>query len=128
MRYDLRGVPILQQGDKVDGFYIILDGFLEIVRHRADGQRRVLAYLREGEYLGEIGLLGSGASWASAFTAGKCELIKIDKDGFAELCRDYPETERALRESRRIPQSDRSRCRPRSNAATRACRRTEKNE
>ena len=98
VRYDLRGVPILQQGDEVDGFYIILDGFVEVVRHRADGQRRVLAYLREGEYLGEIGLLGSGASWASAFTAGKCELIKIDKEGFAELCRDYPETERALRE------------------------------
>ena len=98
VRYDLRGVPIVQQGEEVDGFYIILDGFVEIVRHRTDGQRRVLAYLREGEYFGEIALLGAGTAWASAFTAGKCELIKIDKEGFTGLCRGYPETERAMRE------------------------------
>ncbi|HKD69378.1 MAG TPA: cyclic nucleotide-binding domain-containing protein [Candidatus Binataceae bacterium] len=98
VRYDLRGVPIVQQDEEVDGFYIILDGFVEIVRHRADGARRVLAYLREGEYFGEIALLGTGRAWGSAFTAGKCELIKIDKEGFAELYRGYPETERAMRE------------------------------
>jgi CRP-like cAMP-binding protein/Fe-S-cluster-containing hydrogenase component 2 len=98
VRYDLRGVPIVQQGEEVDGFYIILDGFVQVARQRLDGQRRVLAYLREGEYFGEMALLEGGASWASAFTAGKCELIKIDKDGFIELCSGYPETERAMRE------------------------------
>jgi len=98
VRYDLRGVPIVQQDEEVDGFYIILDGFVQVVRHRADGQRRVLAYLREGEYFGEMALLGGGHAWASAFTAGKCELIKIDPEGFAELCHDYPATERAMRE------------------------------
>ena len=98
VRYDLRGVPIVQQGEEVDGFYIILDGFVQIVRDRTDGQRRVLAYLREGEYFGEIALLGAGAAWASVFTAGKCELIKIDREGFVALCRRYPQTERAMRE------------------------------
>jgi len=98
-RYDLRGVPILEQGQAVDGFYIILDGFVQIVRHRADGQRRVLAYLREGEYFGEMALLGTGNAWASVFTAGKCELIKIDAGEFAELCRRYPAVERAMREA-----------------------------
>ncbi len=99
VRYDLRGVPIVQQDEEVDGFYIILDGFVQIVRHRADGQRRVLAYLREGEYFGEMALLGTGRAWGSAFTAGKCELIKIDRAGFAELCRGYPAVERAMREA-----------------------------
>jgi CRP-like cAMP-binding protein len=98
LRYDLRGVPIVQQGEQVDGFYIILDGFVQIVRQRVDHQRRVLAYLREGEYFGEIALLGDGAAWASAFTAGKCELIKIDKEEFTLLCRRYPAAERAIRE------------------------------
>jgi CRP-like cAMP-binding protein/Fe-S-cluster-containing hydrogenase component 2 len=98
VRYDLRGVPIVQQDEPGSGFYIILDGFVEIVRHRADGQRRVLAYLREGEYFGEMALLGTGSAWASVFTAGKCELIKIDLDGFAELCRRYPAVERAMRD------------------------------
>src|SRR5215469_9847763 len=98
VRYDLRGVPIVQQDDEVDGFFMILDGFVQVVRHRNDGQRRVLAYLREGEYFGEMALLGGGKAWASAFTAGKCELIKIDREGFSELCNDYPATERAMRE------------------------------
>lgn len=97
LRYDVRGVPIVQQGERGDGFYIILDGFVQIVRERTDAQRRVLAYLREGEYFGEMSLLGSGLAWASVFTAGKCELIKIDREGFRELCRCYPETERAMR-------------------------------
>jgi CRP-like cAMP-binding protein/Fe-S-cluster-containing hydrogenase component 2 len=98
VRYDLRGVPVLQQGEEVDGFYIILDGFIQAVRHRDDGQRRVLAYLREGEFFGEMALLGGGRAWASAFTAGKCELIKIDRDGFSALCRQYPAAEREMRE------------------------------
>jgi len=96
-RYDVRGVPVVQQGEEGDGFYIILDGFVQIVRQRTDAQRRVLAYLREGEYFGEISLLGSGIAWASALTAGKCELIKIDREGFRELCRRYPQTESAMR-------------------------------
>ncbi len=66
LRYDLRGVPIVQQGENVDGFHIVLDGFVQIVRQRDDGQRRVIAYLREGEYFGEIALLGDGVAWASA--------------------------------------------------------------
>jgi Fe-S-cluster-containing hydrogenase component 2/CRP-like cAMP-binding protein len=98
LRYDLRGVPIVQQGENVDGFHIVLDGFVQIVRERDDGQRRVIAYLREGEYFGEIALLGDGVAWASVMTAGKCELIKVDKEEFTLLCRRYPATERAMRE------------------------------
>lgn len=98
-RHDLRGVPIVQQASEVDGFYIILDGFTQVVRHRDDGQRRVLAYLREGEYFGEMSLLGGGVAWASVFTAGKCELIKIDREGFVELCRSHPAVEQQMREA-----------------------------
>ncbi|HKD66173.1 MAG TPA: cyclic nucleotide-binding domain-containing protein [Candidatus Binataceae bacterium] len=98
LRFDLRGVPVVQQGEEVDGFYIILDGFVQVVRHREDGQRRVLAYLREGEFFGEMALLGGGRAWGSAFTAGKCELIKIDREGFTALCARYPATERAMHE------------------------------
>jgi CRP-like cAMP-binding protein/Fe-S-cluster-containing hydrogenase component 2 len=98
LRYDLRGVPIVRQGEAGDGFYIMLDGFVQIVRERQDGGRRVLAYLRDGDYFGEMSLLGDGMAWASVFTAGKCEIIKIDKEEFVELCRRYPATERAMRD------------------------------
>ncbi len=108
-RHDLRGVPVVQQGAEGTGFYIVLDGFVQVVRQRDDQQNRVLAYLREGECFGEMSLLGSGFAWASVLTAGKCELIKIDKDGFRELCRDFPAVEQRLREviARRQEQENR---------------------
>ena len=97
-RHDLRGTPIVRQGEPADGFYILLDGFVQVVREEEDGSRRVLAYLREGEYFGEMALLETGVRWASVFTAGKCELIKIASEDFLELCRRYPEAEHAIKE------------------------------
>ena len=103
-------MPVVQQGEEGDGFYIILDGFVQIVRDRTDGQRRVLAYLREGEYFGEISLLGSGTAWASVLTAGKCELIKIDREGFRRAVPALP-ADRA-RDARRLSRVARSRKTP----------------
>ncbi|MGH7934965.1 MAG: cyclic nucleotide-binding domain-containing protein [Candidatus Binataceae bacterium] len=98
LRYELRGVPLVTQGEPGDAFYIVRDGFVQIVREQEDGSKRVLAYLRAGEYFGEMALLETGVRWASVLTAGKCELIKIRRDDFLELCQDYPQVEAAVRE------------------------------
>ncbi|MGA2409449.1 MAG: cyclic nucleotide-binding domain-containing protein [Candidatus Binataceae bacterium] len=90
LRYELRGIPIVTQGDPGDALYIVRDGFVQIVREEDDGARRVLAYLRAGEYFGEMALFETGVRWASVLTAGKCELIKIKREDFYELCREFP--------------------------------------
>ena len=64
--------------------------------------QRVLRYLRAGEYFGEMALFETAARWASVLTAGKCELIKIDRDDFLELCRRYPQM------SKQMPQDHQS--------------------
>jgi CRP-like cAMP-binding protein/Fe-S-cluster-containing hydrogenase component 2 len=97
LRYDLRGVPLVTQGEPGDSFYIVRDGFVQIVREHDDGTKRVLAYLRAGEYFGEMALFETGVRWASALTAGKCELIRIKRDDFLELCRRYPQIEHEVR-------------------------------
>jgi CRP-like cAMP-binding protein/Fe-S-cluster-containing hydrogenase component 2 len=91
LRYDLRGIPLVTQGDPGDALYIVRDGFVQVVREEPDGSHRVLAYLRTGEYFGEMALFETGVRWASVLTAGKCELIKIQRDDFYELCREYPQ-------------------------------------
>jgi CRP-like cAMP-binding protein/Fe-S-cluster-containing hydrogenase component 2 len=91
LRYELRGIPLVTQGDPGDALYIVRDGFVQIVRQNDDGTHRVLAYLRAGEYFGEMALFETGVRWATVLTAGKCELIKIKRDDFYELCREYPQ-------------------------------------
>lgn len=95
-RYDLRGVTIIRQGDEGDAFYIVRSGFVQVVRQREDGSIRVLAYLRAGEYFGEMALLGEGRRYASVLTAGKCELLRIGRADFLDLCRQFPDVERRL--------------------------------
>ena len=97
LRYELRGIPVVSQGEPGDAFYIVRDGFVQVVRDEDDGSRRVIAYLRTGEYFGEMALFETDTRWASVLTAGKCELIKIRRDDFLELCRRYPHIEASAR-------------------------------
>ena len=97
LRYELRGIPVVTQGEPGDALYIVRDGFVQVVREEPDGSRRVLAYLRAGEYFGEMALFETGVRWASVLTAGKCELIKIMGDDFLELSRRYPQIEASVR-------------------------------
>lgn len=96
-RYDLRGIMILKQGQPGDALYIVRDGFVQVVREREDGSHRVLAYLRSGEYFGEMALLGGAVHNASVLTAGKCELIEVRPEDFLELCKERPEIETGVR-------------------------------
>ncbi|MBV8452738.1 MAG: cyclic nucleotide-binding domain-containing protein, partial [Deltaproteobacteria bacterium] len=41
LRYELRGIPIVKQGEVGDALYIVRDGFLQVVRQEPDGSERV---------------------------------------------------------------------------------------
>ena len=97
LRYELRGVPIVKQGEPGDALYIVRDGFLQVVRREPDGTDRVTAYLRTGDFFGEMALFETGVRWRSVLTAGKCELIKIGRDDFLGLCRRFPQIEVEVR-------------------------------
>jgi CRP-like cAMP-binding protein/Fe-S-cluster-containing dehydrogenase component len=98
-RYDLRGITLIKQGEEGDNLYIVRDGFVQIVREREDGSKRVIAYLRTGEYFGEMASFDGGHRNSSVLTAGKCELIKIPRTEFLELCRDFPAVEKNVRDT-----------------------------
>jgi CRP-like cAMP-binding protein/Fe-S-cluster-containing hydrogenase component 2 len=97
VRYDTRGVPLIQQGEEADALYIVSDGAVQVVVDRPDGSHRILEYLREGEFFGEMALLGGGVRTANVLTAGKCELVKLNGSAFMELCQRYPEVEKHVR-------------------------------
>ena len=62
LRYELRGIPVVTQGEPGDAFYIVRDGFVQVVRERDDGSRRVVAHLRTGEYFGDMALFQTGCA------------------------------------------------------------------
>jgi CRP-like cAMP-binding protein/Fe-S-cluster-containing hydrogenase component 2 len=97
LRYELRGIPIVKQGEIGDALYIVRDGFLQVVRNEPDGTEKVFAYLRTGDFFGEMALFETGVRWSSVLTAGKCELIKIGGNDFLDLCRQFPAIEVEVR-------------------------------
>jgi CRP-like cAMP-binding protein/Fe-S-cluster-containing hydrogenase component 2 len=96
-RHDLRGLIVVKQGELADSLYIVRDGFVQVVRDNGDGSHRVLAYLRSGDYFGEMGLFESQVRYASVLTAGKCELIRIPHEDALELCNRYPQVAQRIR-------------------------------
>jgi CRP-like cAMP-binding protein/Fe-S-cluster-containing hydrogenase component 2 len=97
LRYELRGIPIVTQGELGDALYIVRDGFLQVVRQEPDGTQKVTAYLRTGDFFGEMALFETGVRWSSVLTAGKSELIKIRGDDFLDLSRRFPTIEAEVR-------------------------------
>lgn len=92
--YDQRGVMLIKQGEADESLFVIRDGYVQVVRDREDGTKRVLAYLRAGEYFGEESLLGGGGLRnANVLTAGKCEVIKIRGEDLAMLIKQFPDSQ-----------------------------------
>lgn len=95
--YDKPGIVIVRQGTIGDSFYLVRDGFLQVVQRREDGTDRVLAYLRPGEFFGEGALLDDVPRAATVLTAGKAEVVRINRRSFRELCSRHPDVERRVR-------------------------------
>lgn len=86
---------VFRQGDHADAFYLLRYGFVK-VESQSGGKRRVLAYLKEGHYFGEIALLSDERRSATVSAISRAELIKIPKTGFNALLAAHPGVQRVL--------------------------------
>lgn len=85
-----RGDVILRQGEEADSLYLIRAGFVK-VRLGADENEKILAYLKDGSYFGEMSLLRGGKRNADIVAVTKVELVRINTTDFQELLGKYPE-------------------------------------
>lgn len=90
------GEVICRQGDVADAFYLVRMGHVKVFESYADGQQLVLSYLSRGQYFGEMGLLGAGVRTASCSALDHVELVRIGRDDFAEMMRQFPHIRRSL--------------------------------
>jgi CRP-like cAMP-binding protein/cytochrome P450 len=80
------GITILQEGERADRFYVLLDGEVVVSRRQAGGDPVTVATLRPGQYFGEVGLL-TGLPRNASVTAGRMPVVVLetDRDGFFSL-------------------------------------------
>lgn len=81
------GATIVRQGAPADKFFIIVDGEVEVVREAGPGQGndRVLASLRTGQFFGEVAILNDGPRTATVRAKTRTTLLTMDRDVFRGL-------------------------------------------
>lgn len=91
-----KGAVVFNQGDEADAFYLVRYGFVKVCQNDG-GREKILAYLKEGHYFGEMALLGKGEKrMASVSAINRAELIKISRDDFEKLIESHPNVKRNL--------------------------------
>lgn len=84
------GEAVFQQGDLGDSLYIILTGEAEVVSC-TEGEERVIAQLRAGEYFGEMALLNGSTRNATVRCATPMSVLSLRQRDFHALVTNMPE-------------------------------------
>jgi ABC-type lipoprotein export system ATPase subunit len=92
------GATILQQRDRVENFYMIQNGRVEIVLQGRFRDDLVITSLGQNDFFGEISLLEGGKAIASVRAAeeGPVELLALPREDFNWLMEESPLTEEAV--------------------------------
>jgi CRP-like cAMP-binding protein len=91
------GAVVFQQGDRGDRLYIVKSGVLEVLAKPADGSDAVpVAYLGQGEVLGELALITGSPRSATARSPEHASLFILEQAVFNDLMGTLPAFARNL--------------------------------
>jgi cAMP-dependent protein kinase regulator len=76
------GELIIRQGDEADKFYILVEGFVEVVHTNKAGDDQVVALLGSGDYFGEIGLMDGQPRIATVRARSEVKVVTFDRESF----------------------------------------------
>jgi len=88
-RYEAEEV-ICGAGDPGDKMYIIIDGQVKVVVFSEDREENIIAYLKSGDYFGEMALLTGESRSASVVTTDASEMLVLEKTDFDRVIENYP--------------------------------------
>lgn len=84
------GAVLCRQGRVEDTFYIVEEGSVAILQDLEDGQQRLLAMRKSGEYFGELSLLDDTPRIANCVTATETRVLEVDGAAFDTVVRESP--------------------------------------
>lgn len=94
---------VIRQGDPPGPMYIVEEGRLRVFIEE-DGARRYLAYLRKGDFFGEVSLFKNTNRTASVEAVSSCRLLMLGGETFEALIASHPDFKSRVEE--RIAQYD----------------------
>jgi CRP-like cAMP-binding protein len=95
--YHAPGSILFQLGDPADAMYVVKSGVVEICRAKGEGEAlSVVAYLGEGETIGEMAITTGSPRGSVARIPQMAEVFKLGKTAFARLMQDVPQFSNAL--------------------------------
>src|SRR5204863_671419 len=94
-----KGELILREGDPAGPMFIIQEGHVRIYSGR-DGQVQNRAFLRQGEFFGELSILTNAPRAASAQALTECRLLAMAPETVREMNRQFPDFARLMEERR----------------------------
>jgi ATP-binding cassette subfamily B protein len=94
-----KGDIVLREGEPAGPMYIIEKGRLRVYAG-SDGQVRQLAFLREGNFFGELSILTGAPRAGTVQAMTDCRLLALAPDVVQEMNRQFPEFARLMEERR----------------------------
>jgi CRP/FNR family transcriptional regulator, cyclic AMP receptor protein len=80
-----RGSTIIFAGEASDSIFYIIKGSVSVIIEDDSGREIIVSYLNEGDFFGEIAMLGEGTrtAWVKAKT--ECEVAELGYQKFIEI-------------------------------------------
>lgn len=97
------GETVVRQGDPPGPMWIVRSGRLRVFRDE-NGERRPLAYLRRGDWFGELSVFANQPRAATVVAHDACVLLELKPDLFRALIAESPEFARQIAD--RVAQYD----------------------
>ncbi|MGD8859266.1 MAG: cyclic nucleotide-binding domain-containing protein [Myxococcales bacterium] len=88
---------IIHQGDRGTALYIVVKGFVRVLRRDSAGIESVLGELHKGEFFGEMALLAGQTRSASIVARNAVTLMRLDGQDFRRVIAQYPQLDAQVR-------------------------------
>ena len=90
VRHFARRAPVFREGDRADGFFIVVSGSVKLFKLSEDGKEQVLHILEAGQSFAEATIFEGGVYPANAEALRDSDLLFLPKRPFIELLEKNP--------------------------------------
>ncbi len=84
------GWPLFHMGEPAEALHFVTAGTLIVVRPGANNTDEIIGYVRAGEPVGEMALIGGGEHTASVFALRDTELLRIGRADYDRIWHAHP--------------------------------------
>lgn len=84
-----QGTPVFREGDAAERFYLLLDGYIRVVRTTTEGEHVIALHIAAGQLFGIAAALGRDTYPATAMTAVDCVALSWPMRLWHQFCATY---------------------------------------